>query len=478
MPAATSRSDPGGFTRPPDAGQRHARRNARFLAGRAGAADRRAPHRRQRAISPAPSRFAAAAPTAPSSSPTSGRPSTAASMRAASTSGAVTLARLTANAKLVNGAGQVRAAFAGRRGAAFAFSTLADVTPGRDPPDRQRPDRAPAAGAQPGGRADPLRRRLGAGADQPQLRRRHRDRLGPQRLAARGPRAGPGACRSRCSTCSGPTSTCRARRPAALDYAWKGNRSGRLDLKVRGLSRAGLVLASKPIDVGIAAIVNGNQAALRAVAASDGAIVGRAQARFAPHGRRPAGGRADERAAVRAASLHRARRHLVAADRQRGASTCPARWRSARTSAAGLPTRSSAARSRPQNARLESPVTGMVIDQCREPGALLRSAADLQPDFRADAGRRIGHGQRHGHLLRRQDRCSTCRSTPTRRCCSTATMSPRGSRARCRSARTATAARSRATSSSTRAASSSAGRAPPPRCRSSTCAKPGSTPRT
>src|SRR5881275_1519217 len=31
--------------------------------------------------------------------------------------------------KLVNGSGQVRAAFAGRRGAAFAFSTLADVSP-------------------------------------------------------------------------------------------------------------------------------------------------------------------------------------------------------------------------------------------------------------------------------------------------------------------------------------------------------------
>src|SRR4029079_18493056 len=43
-------------------------------------------------------------------------------------SGAVVLARLTANAHLVNGAGQVRAAFAGRRGAAFAFSTLADVS--------------------------------------------------------------------------------------------------------------------------------------------------------------------------------------------------------------------------------------------------------------------------------------------------------------------------------------------------------------
>src|SRR5207253_4807618 len=44
-------------------------------------------------------------------------------------SGAMTLARLTANARLVNGAGQVRAAFAGRRGAAFAFSTLADISP-------------------------------------------------------------------------------------------------------------------------------------------------------------------------------------------------------------------------------------------------------------------------------------------------------------------------------------------------------------
>jgi translocation and assembly module TamB len=72
-----------------------------------------------------------------------------------------------------------------------------------------------------------------------------------------------------------------------LDYAWKGNRNGRLELKVRGLSRAGLVLASKPIDVGVAAIVNGNQAALRVVAASDGQVVGRAQARFSPMGGGP-----------------------------------------------------------------------------------------------------------------------------------------------------------------------------------------------
>ena len=43
--------------------------------------------------------------------------------------GGMTLARLTANAKLVNGSGQVRAAFTGRGGAGFAFSTIADVSP-------------------------------------------------------------------------------------------------------------------------------------------------------------------------------------------------------------------------------------------------------------------------------------------------------------------------------------------------------------
>jgi translocation and assembly module TamB len=47
------------------------------------------------------------------------------------------------------------------------------------------------------------------------------------------------------------------------------------------------VLASKPIDVGVAAIVDNSRAALRAVAASDGAIVGRAQARFSPMGSGP-----------------------------------------------------------------------------------------------------------------------------------------------------------------------------------------------
>jgi translocation and assembly module TamB len=198
----------------------------------------------------------------------------------------MTLARLTANAKLVNGSGQVRAAFAGQRGAAFDFSTVAEVWP----------DRISLTGS---GRINrqPLVLRQAA------VLTRSGDgwALAPTSIGF----AGGAATVSGRSGSAPEVHAQLAGMPLAVldifspgldlagsasghvDYAWKSNRSGRLDLKVRGLSRAGLVLASKPIDVGIAAIVNGNQAALRAVAASDGAIVGRAQARFAPMGSGP-----------------------------------------------------------------------------------------------------------------------------------------------------------------------------------------------
>ena len=200
--------------------------------------------------------------------------------------GGLSLARLTANAKLVNGSGQVRAAMAGSRGAAFDFSTLAEVSP------------------------DSIRL-TGSG---------HIERQAlVLKDAAVLTRAGDGwALAPTHLTFAGGTATVSGRSGSApevhaqlagmplevldlfwphldlsgsasgrVDYAWKSNRSGRLDLKVRGLSRAGLVLASKPIDVGIAAVVNGGQAALRAVAASDGKVVGRAQARFSPMGSGP-----------------------------------------------------------------------------------------------------------------------------------------------------------------------------------------------
>jgi len=205
--------------------------------------------------------------------------------RGVETSG-VTLARLTANAKLVNGVGQVRAAFAGRRGAAFAFSTLADVSP----------DTIRVTGS---GRIErePLVLKQAA------VFTRSGDgwALAPTSLDfAGGSAVVSGRSGSRPEVhalvqhmplgvldLAWPNLDLSGSATGRLDYAWKGNRNGRLDLKVRGLSRAGLVLASKPIDLAIVAAVGGNQAAIRAVAGNGSAIIGRAQARFAPLGGGP-----------------------------------------------------------------------------------------------------------------------------------------------------------------------------------------------
>lgn len=201
-------------------------------------------------------------------------------------SGAVTLARLTANARLLNGTGQVRAAFAGRRGAAFAFSTLAEIAPntirltGNGRIENQSLVLNQAA----------VLTRSGDGWS-----------LAPTSLSFAGGNATvsgrSGSAPEIHAQLGGmplqvldlfwPSLNFSGSATGRVDYAWKSNRSGRLDLKVHGLSRAGLVLSAKPIDVGIAAIVNGSQAGLRAVAASNGTIVGRAQARFAPLGNGP-----------------------------------------------------------------------------------------------------------------------------------------------------------------------------------------------
>lgn len=58
--------------------------------------------------------------------------------------------------------------------------------------------------------------------------------------------------------------------------------AGAVDLTVRGLTRSTLALTSNPIDLGVKAVLTGNQAAARAVAASGGRTIGRAQLRLAP----------------------------------------------------------------------------------------------------------------------------------------------------------------------------------------------------
>ncbi len=277
------------------------------------------------------------------------------------TAAGVSLARLTANARLINGSGQVRAAFAGRRGAAFAFSTLADVTP----------DEIHVTG---NGRIEnrPLVLRQAA------VLTRSGDgwQLAPTNLSFGGGTAivsGRSGSRPEVHAqvqsmplevldIAWPKLDLSGSASGRVDYAWKGNRAGRIDLKVRGLSHAGLVLASKPVDAGVAAIVNGNQAAMRAVAASDGAVIGRAQARFAPLG---PGSLFDE---LVKAPLFAQLRYAGPADtlwRLTGSETIDISGPLAIGADIGGSFANPVIRGslRTQNARLESPVTGMVVEK-------------------------------------------------------------------------------------------------------------------
>lgn len=64
----------------------------------------------------------------------------------------------------------------------------------------------------------------------------------------------------------------------------KGAPAGTVNMNVRGLSRSGLVLSSQPIDVALVGALRADNAAIRAVMASGGKTIGRAQVRLAPLG--------------------------------------------------------------------------------------------------------------------------------------------------------------------------------------------------
>jgi translocation and assembly module TamB len=205
--------------------------------------------------------------------------------RGLTTSG-ISLARLTANARLVNGSGEVRAALAGTRGTAFQLVTVAQVSPDRiSITGRGELARRPLTLDSPavltkvegGWEIAPTRVRFGGGrgtlsgrtGDRPEFRA-DIEAMPLQLLDLVWPKAGLGGIAS-----------------GRVDYRWEGAPSGSANLRVRGLSRAGLVLASKPIDVGVNAVLGDGRAAMRAVAVSDGKTIGRAQARFTPLGRGP-----------------------------------------------------------------------------------------------------------------------------------------------------------------------------------------------
>ncbi|RST32276.1 translocation/assembly module TamB [Sphingomonas ginkgonis] len=196
--------------------------------------------------------------------------------------GALAFSRVQANASLVNGRGQVRAAVAGTRGRGFDFSVLADVSPdrivltGRGNVER-RPLVLQSAAVitrdGDGWAIAPTRVQFAGGTATMSGRTGERPQLSAElsgmplgALAILVPGLGlEGVANGR------------------IDYAWNGGRpTGRANLLVRGLARSGLTLASRPIDVGIAAVLTDGQAAVRAVAADHGQVIGRAQARFSP----------------------------------------------------------------------------------------------------------------------------------------------------------------------------------------------------
>lgn len=70
----------------------------------------------------------------------------------------------------------------------------------------------------------------------------------------------------------------------AFDWPRGGVPSGKMNLRVKGLTRSGLALSSAPIDIGLNAVLDSQRLAARAVFAKGGTVIGRAQALVAPLG--------------------------------------------------------------------------------------------------------------------------------------------------------------------------------------------------
>jgi len=198
--------------------------------------------------------------------------------------GTLALGRFSGVAKLRNGTGTASARLVGARGAAFDLSADAEISP----------DRYVI-------RASGQIERRPLKLDGPAVLTRDGDgwRLAETRLSFAG---GSGSLAGRFANEGAAIDATIADLPMTiLDLAipglgLSGNASGQLhyaqarggaptgraDLRIRGLSRAGLVLRSQPVEFGLAGILQADKAALRAVMASGGKTIGRAQALLTP----------------------------------------------------------------------------------------------------------------------------------------------------------------------------------------------------
>jgi translocation and assembly module TamB len=198
--------------------------------------------------------------------------------------GGFSIARLTASADLIGGNGKARFAIAGSRGRSFELVADADLAP----------DRMQFAG---GGTVDRQPLRLTS----PAVLTRDGDgwRLASTALSFAGGTAklsgrfAPSGNQIDAGVDHMPLTVLDIFAPrlglggsATGHFAYAtmagGTPSGSADLKISGLTRSGLVLSSRPIDVGLAAKLDNGMMAARALMASNGQAIGRAQMRLAP----------------------------------------------------------------------------------------------------------------------------------------------------------------------------------------------------
>ena len=201
--------------------------------------------------------------------------------------GPLSLARVTAEASLRGGSGRIRADIAGTRGRDFVFRTVADIAP----------DRVRLSGE---GTVDRRPIQLSEAAEFTKVGDAWR--LAPTALTFAGGSAtvsglfGPSATEVNAKMERMPLTVLDIAWPelglggiASGTFSYRAPRdgvapTGDVNLRIRGLTRSGLVLSSRPVDVGVVAKLDGRSAAMRAVAVSDGRTIGRAQARLSPIG--------------------------------------------------------------------------------------------------------------------------------------------------------------------------------------------------
>ncbi|TZG28854.1 translocation/assembly module TamB domain-containing protein [Sphingomonas montanisoli] len=197
--------------------------------------------------------------------------------------GAISLARGRADIKLKDGNGTIRSTVSGQRGRGFQFETSLTLAPDSMTLNGSGTiDRRPIA------------------IDTPAVLRREGEgwRLAQTSLSFAGGKAnvagrfGGGANELHASMSAMPLSLLDMIFPqlglsgtasGKLDYGAPGNGlppTGRVNLNIKGMSRSGLVLSSRPADIAVAGVLTANSAAGRAIVSSGGKVVGRAQGRI------------------------------------------------------------------------------------------------------------------------------------------------------------------------------------------------------